>query len=485
MTQNSTRLTSTLRSLFVALLVLGSCTQLEARSILGTDPISSASETYRAVWKIQNIDRGTRFDANRGDRRGTAFAVAPNLFLTNFHVFDGFHFTGRPLTRISLVQEGNPTTLKVSGVHVVSGIFDLVLFQTTTNVGGYLSLAPKNYSLKRKERLTIIGYPGGSLTIGKSMEQSGGPINYEDSLSYGFGTTISDLDGASGGPILNSQGKIAGVLSFSDRNIAYGVKIQYLWNFFESRKPGETSTRTKRTFCARPDNSEQCIKTDKNAVRILAEKFDTLALFRMGTEYSYINETKEDWAQADDRLKMAAEHGFPFAQYELGLTHYLAETPDQDKLAIVQFKKAAKSGLAESHYKLAVMHFRGFGTSRDGEQALYWIDQSIQRGYNRAAEFKSKICNKYHSAAFASQSCSDNLNGDSKSSEVMWADKKSNVRIGPGTSYSKIGLLEPGEEVRVIKHTGNWFRLRPLAGQARRFVYAPLLTRIRPTNKAE
>ena len=169
----------------------------------------------------------------------------------------------------------------------------------------------------------------------------------------------------------------------------------------------------------------------------------------------------------------------------LGLSHYRAKTPARDKLAIVQFEKSAKSGLAESQYMLAKMYFYGQGTYRDGKQALYWIDQSIQRGSGGAVKLKPKICNRYRSAAFASQSCSENLNKDSKSSEVMWTVKRSNVRIGPGTSYSKIGLLEPGEAVGVIEQTGNWFKLQPLPGQPRRFVYAPLLTRIRPTNAAE
>ena len=484
-TRKSTGFVSTLHGLFLALIVLGFGPILEARVTLGTNPISSTSEAYRAVWQIQNIEPGSRFNPNKGDIRGTAFAVASNLFLTNFHVFNGLHYSGRPLTRIFLVQEGNPTAIKVKGVHIVSGIYDLVLFQTTTKVDDYLSLANKDFTLKRKERLTIIGYPGGSLAIGRPMEQRGGTINYENSLVYGFGTTISDLDGASGGPMLNSQGEVVGVFSIGNANLAYGTKVEHLWNFLKNRKPGETSTRTKRTFCARPDNLTQCIEAEKNNVRTMAENLDTLALFQMGLSYSYINETNEDWDQSDDKLKMAAEHGFPLAHHELGLSHYRAKTPARDKLAIVQFEKSAKSGLAESQYMLAKMYFYGQGTYRDGKQALYWIDQSIQRGSGGAVKLKPKICNRYRSAAFASQSCSENLNKDSKSSEVMWTVKRSNVRIGPGTSYSKIGLLEPGEAVGVIEQTGNWFKLQPLPGQPRRFVYAPLLTRIRPTNAAE
>ena len=116
---------------------------------------------------------------------------------------------------------------------------------------------------------------------------------------------------------------------------------------------------------------------------------------------------------------------------------------------------------------LAKMYFYGQGTYRDGKQALYWIDQSIQRGSGGAVKLKPKICNRYRSAAFASQSCSENLNKDSKSSEVMWAVKRSNVRIGPGTSYSKIGLLEPGEAVGVIEQTGKLVQTTATTGAAK------------------
>ena len=483
--RRSTAFISTLHGLFLVLIVLGFGPNLEARVTLGPNPILSSSEAYRAVWKIQNIEPDSSYNGRRGDNRATAFAVAPNLFLTNFHVLNGFTYAGRPLTRIFLVQEGNPIAIKVKGVHIVSGTYDLALFQTATKIDDYLPLAEESFSLRQKERLILIGYPKGSFAIGEPIEQRSGVIYYEDSLNYGFGTTIADLDGASGGPILNSRGKVVGVFHSSYENVAYGTKIKHLREFLENRKSGEIPTRTKRTFCSQPNNPGQCITTEKNNVRTLAKNLDTLALFQMGLPYSYINENMKEWDHSIDKLKIAAEHGFPLAQYQLGVSYYKAEKAVKDKLAIVQFRKSAKSGVAAAQYMLAVMYFDGIGTDRDGKRALYWVEQSIQRGYNLAFELKPEICNTYRSAEFASRSCSENLDGDSKSGKVMWTVKRSNVRDGPGTSYSKIGLLEAGEKVRVIERTGNWFRLPPLSGQSRRFVYAPLLTPTRPANAAE
>ena len=60
--------------------------------------------------------------------------------------------------------------------------------------------------------------------------------------------------------------------------------------------------------------------------------------------------------------------------------------------------------------------------------------------------------------------------------KVMWAEKRSNVRAGPGTNYGKVGVLEVGEKVFVTAKTGSWFKMGP----RKRFVFAPLLTLVPP-----
>ena len=58
--------------------------------------------------------------------------------------------------------------------------------------------------------------------------------------------------------------------------------------------------------------------------------------------------------------------------------------------------------------------------------------------------------------------------------KTMWAAKRSNIRTGPGTEYTKVGLLEVGRKVVVTGQVGNWFRIREGGGHA--FVYGPLLS---------
>ena len=57
----------------------------------------------------------------------------------------------------------------------------------------------------------------------------------------------------------------------------------------------------------------------------------------------------------------------------------------------------------------------------------------------------------------------------------MWAVKRANLRIGPGTSFAKIGLLEVGEEVRITGEAGRWLRVELSSGR-NAFVYGPLLS---------
>lgn len=64
--------------------------------------------------------------------------------------------------------------------------------------------------------------------------------------------------------------------------------------------------------------------------------------------------------------------------------------------------------------------------------------------------------------------------------KTMWVTKRANVRAGPSTSYLKVGLLEVGERVSVTARIRDWFKLSRQAGQPRRFVYAPLLTKTKP-----
>ena len=63
----------------------------------------------------------------------------------------------------------------------------------------------------------------------------------------------------------------------------------------------------------------------------------------------------------------------------------------------------------------------------------------------------------------------------------MWAAKRANVRAGPSTGHEKLDLLEVGKPVYVVGKIDNWFQIRTLKGQPKRYVYAPLMVDYNPT----
>ena len=64
--------------------------------------------------------------------------------------------------------------------------------------------------------------------------------------------------------------------------------------------------------------------------------------------------------------------------------------------------------------------------------------------------------------------------GGTGEGRVMQARTRVNIRNGPGTQYDRVGLLDTGQEVRVIEESGDWLRIAgPDGGEA--FVHASFL----------
>ena len=363
------------------------------------------SEARRAVWRIQNFKpHNTSPDPDEGESNGTAFAIAPNLFVTNFHVWDNFLLMDESLSSIYLVQRDNPAALRVRAVHIVSGIYDLVLFQTTTSVNDYLALEKSNFTLNRGEELFLIGYPKGpnqsvgTFAIIEPKMVKGGIIFYEDTLSYGFGSALTKLGGASGGPLLNSKGKVIGVFHRYNVNIAYSVRIQNLQDFIKDESAVEDPLQTNRIFCSEFHTPYPCFSQEKDRVRILAEQMDPLALYQMGVDTSHINELERDWTLAGARLKLSAQLNFPMAQFSQGMVHYDAKVKSRDErktqniLALSEFQRAADQGFSPAQYMLSFIYFNGIiGVPGDIQLARYWAEQSVARGYDPAEDLIKKI----------------------------------------------------------------------------------------------
>ena len=167
---------------------------------------------YSAVWSVWN-----------GKKRGTAFAIGDNRFMTNAHVMKDFIDSG--VLSIFLSQRGNPHRLRFHRLVAISTTYDLAVFETKETVDHWLRFAD-SFS-KWQTGLYVVGYPKKSFTV---LEQTK-PVGYEDPFSYEFevnsaGFPKEGLGGLSGAPVLNAEDEVVMVIFGGDSNLLSGVKLE-------------------------------------------------------------------------------------------------------------------------------------------------------------------------------------------------------------------------------------------------------------------
>ncbi|HEY3919129.1 MAG TPA: tetratricopeptide repeat protein [Stellaceae bacterium] len=85
-------------------------------------------------------------------------------------------------------------------------------------------------------------------------------------------------------------------------------------------------------------------------------------------------------------LAQRAKAGDAIAQYRLGVLYALGEGVQQDYHQAAQlFKTAADGGVAEAQYNVAVMYGQGLGIGRDPALALKWYEKAAAQGSANAA----------------------------------------------------------------------------------------------------
>ena len=74
-----------------------------------------------------------------------------------------------------------------------------------------------------------------------------------------------------------------------------------------------------------------------------------------------------------------------------------SEKDNMSELSFDELLKQAESGDVEAQYKLALRYHRADGVEEDFEKALYWYEQSANRGYlNAQAWLGSNYRNGYN-----------------------------------------------------------------------------------------
>lgn len=333
--------------------------------------VQSLDRAHLAVWKIHNIQPGEAFGDRSTHNRGTAFAIKPDLFVTNAHVLRGMGRT--PLHQIRLSQKGNHRQLTVRKVRRLSYVYDLALIRTHEQVGDYLGGAP-NSSPSQLNQLTLIGYPKGVFhEINQISETS-----YNDIFSYifvivvdkKFGRKNDALAGSSGGPILNRRGQLVGIAVAAEYNIASGIKLERLKDFLQGEE---------RVLCYQHYRLSPCLRKGWEHLEQRAREGNTIAQYQY---WDYLtDEQRENSHQATTYIQQAAEKGFAPAQYFTSMhcmkkRNMKSPFPDCHKWV----EEAAKRG------EPSAIYFMGYYKHQEN-MGSYWLRKALELGVAPAESF--------------------------------------------------------------------------------------------------
>tara|TARA_B100000029_G_C17485813_1_gene927205 strand:- start:5 stop:547 length:543 start_codon:yes stop_codon:yes gene_type:complete len=104
---------------------------------------------------------------------------------------------------------------------------------------------------------------------------------------------------------------------------------------------------------------------------------------------------KGDYATAAKRYSLAAEQGYDYAQYFLGLMYYEGKGVSRDYSAAFKWHSlAAEQGFALAQHKLGVMYVLGRGVIQDIVYAHMWWNIAASQGDEGAAEYRNKVAKK-------------------------------------------------------------------------------------------
>ena len=311
--------------------------------------LSRLDKAELSIWKIENSIKG-----------GSGFFVGRNLFVTNDHVISGMLKTG-PVEDMVLSQDGNSDTLKINRIVALSVLYDLALLETNKEVADYLTL--RETPLESDEPLFVSSYPSGFF---KRMKKTA-PFIYENERSYAFPVDYSYLAGASGGPVLDEKGQVAGILSKKLYNMSTAIKPNHLREFI---------TGNIGVNCLRFSDPKTCIDKDIENLKKLAEEDSPYA------QYIFSQQYESDSKQAFFWCKKAAEQGHITSQFDLAASYDRGNgvQPNLER-AFFWVQQAARQGDPQAQHKLAYLYFRGKGVESDPATGFFWLEKAAKQNY--------------------------------------------------------------------------------------------------------
>jgi hypothetical protein len=108
---------------------------------------------------------------------------------------------------------------------------------------------------------------------------------------------------------------------------------------------------------------------------------DAVAQYNLGYDFYLGKGVRQDYAQAAQWWRMAAEQGNPSAQNNLGLLYSEGQGVQQSYTqAVAWYSKAGQQGNAEAQRNLGILYTLGHGLSQDFQQAAVWYSKAAELG---------------------------------------------------------------------------------------------------------
>jgi TPR repeat protein len=128
----------------------------------------------------------------------------------------------------------------------------------------------------------------------------------------------------------------------------------------------------------------------------LAAAGNTAAQFKLGTLYYLGQGVPEDEKQAVILWKKAAAQGSIDAMYQLGSAFLFGSqaaktVPDPDREAAIWYFQAASAGHSEAQYHLGLLFLAGKGVVNSRPEAARWMKKAAAQGHQEAKKALSII----------------------------------------------------------------------------------------------
>ena len=185
---------------------------------------------------------------------GSGFVVAPGLVVTNRHVVLGDGGEVVPAVKVALPDGGRETVL--GRVLAVAADRDLALVEAPGLAAPPLQVRDEEPA--RSEDLMIFGYPLPT-AMGVSLKATRGVVTGAPSVEKNgmFTTDAAASPGNSGGPVVDDQGRVIGVLTAKDNPLfqllsksadyTYAVSAEDLRAFLERSAPPRPPAEPRQT----------------------------------------------------------------------------------------------------------------------------------------------------------------------------------------------------------------------------------------------